>query len=441
MWLAEISNIDYRARRAAFLKKIKGAVAVFVSAPEAFRNAEVSHPYRQDSNFYYLSGFEEPHSQLLLAPESPKPFQMFVRPSDPRRELWEGPVAGPDGALEHFGADAAHPSTPETYFDEAFINAMKNADRLYYRVGVDAAWDQKIFRLLNEARRRQSRTGRPLWPIHDPTDILGEMRLTKTRAELDRLQTAAQISAEAHISAMRMSKPGMYEYEVEAMLYHAFRVHGAARVGYDSIVASGPNACVLHYSRNRRRMLDQELLLVDAGAEFDYYTADVTRTFPVGGRFTPEQREVYAAVLRAQKECLALARPGKTLGEIHDRAVEVLIEELKALKVLKGTSEKIRRTRAYTTYFPHGTTHWLGMDVHDVGRYYNGSFDTGRKLRPGMVFTIEPGLYFPVGRGPERYRGIGVRIEDDVLITAQGAKVLTSACPKEIEQIESLCQN
>jgi len=440
MWQQEIEPIDFTSRRKHFLNRIKGGVAVFPSASTVVRNNDVHHPYRQESNFYYLTGFDEPHSICLLASTHRQPFQMFVQPKDKTKELWEGKILGPEGVKAEIGADAAHPSTPGSYFDDAFVEAIANADALYYRVGVDVGFDQRIFGLMQRASRKLGRTGRPLWPIYDPTEIVGEMRLVKTKPEIERLQTAAHITAEAHVNAMRFTKPGMFEYEVEAVLYHGFRIHGASRLGYSSIVASGANSCVLHYNANNRRMAEKDLLLVDAGAEFDYYTADITRVFPVGGTFTEEQREVYGAVLKAQKACIAMARPGKTLRDIHDGAVEVLVEELKKLKVLKGPSNSIIKKKEYLAFYPHSTGHWLGMDVHDVGKYYQAKYESARRLQPGMVFTIEPGLYFGLDSpGPSKYKGIGVRIEDDILITSTGCRIMTSGVPKEIEEVESLC--
>ncbi|NDD04792.1 MAG: Xaa-Pro dipeptidase [Proteobacteria bacterium] len=265
------------------------------------------------------------------------------------------------------------------------------------------------------------------------------MRLIKSQQEIATLQIASNITAQAHTEAMRHCKPGMFEYEIEAALFHSFRAAGAGRLGYGSIVASGPNACVLHYVNNDRKMTDKDLLLIDAGAEFNYYTADITRCFPVGARFSPEQKEVYQSILLAQKECVAMARPGKTLKEIHHHAVEVLTEELKRLKVLKGSTKELIKSEAYRPYYPHGTGHWLGMDVHDIGRYYDKDYQDARKLKAGMVFTVEPGLYFaPDSKAPAKLKGIGIRIEDDILITEKGHQVLTGAVPKEVEEIESL---
>ncbi len=434
--------IDFAVRRKAFLKGLGHGVAVIPSAREAVRNSDVHYAYRQNSDFYYLTGFHEADSILLLAPQSETPFQIFVHPKDKTREMWEGRLLGPEGAKKLLGADAAFPSIPAEPFEEAFITAMLQADSLYYRVGLDKDWDQKIFALCNRTLRKLGRTGRPFWALQDPQDILGEMRLVKDRQEIERLEIAGKITADAHVAAMKAAKPGMFEYEVEALLFHSFRANGALRVGYESIVASGPNACVLHYRENNRRLESTDLLLVDAGAEFDYYSADITRTFPVSGDFTPAQREVYQAVLTAQKYCIEFAKPGRTMRAIHEHAIEVLVEELKKLKVLSGSSKQLIQKRAFFPYYPHGTGHFLGMDVHDVGRYFTGWYDQPRKLEPGICFTIEPGLYFaPDGPGPAKYKGIGVRIEDDIVITNTGCRVLTAGVPKEVEEVEALCQN
>ncbi len=431
--------INYRERRTQFLNSIKKAVAVFPAPDIAVRNPDVSHPYRQESNLYYLTGFHEPKCVALFSPRTKTPFQLFVQPKDKIRELWEGPIWGPDAAKSRFGADAAFANDTESAFDGAFIAALCESEGLYYRVGLNSAWDMRIFRLMEDARKKLGRTGRALWPIFDPNDALSEMRLFKSRSELDRLEQAAKISADAHTSAMRLVRPGMYEYEVEALLFHAFRIQGAERLGYGSIVAGGSNACVLHYVANNKKLVEKDLLLIDAGAEVDYYTADITRVFPVGTHFSKEQREIYSAVLSAQKSCVKFARPGRSMKDIHDHATQILVEELKKLKLLKGSSKKIIQSGEHRQYYPHGTGHWLGMDVHDVGRYYSRTLQDPRRLEPGMVFTIEPGLYIaPDSQAPAKYKGIGIRIEDDVVVTASGCRVLTSGVPKEIDEIESL---
>lgn len=434
-----ITAKERQNRRNSFLHQIKGGVAVLFSATHEIRNNDVYHPYRQESNFFYLTGLEEPESMCILDPQSKKPFTLFVEPRDKVKELWEGRMLGLEGAKEKLGADQALSSKDWAAFDEAVIEALKKADRLYYRVGVNPHHDQKMFALMSKATKRMGRTGRSLWSICDPSEILSELRLVKSASEITCLQVASNITAQAHTEAMRFCKPGMYEFEVEAALFHSFRAAGAGRLGYGSIVASGENACVLHYTSNNRKMTEKDLILIDAGAEYDYYTADITRCFPVGNRFSPEQREIYQSVLLAQKECVAMARPGRTLKDIHNHAVEVLTEELKRLKILKGNTASLIKSEAYRPYYPHGTGHWLGMDVHDLGRYYEETYSNARKLKPGMVFTVEPGLYFgPDSKAPSKFKGIGIRIEDDILITEKGHQVLTSAVPKEVEEIESL---
>jgi Xaa-Pro aminopeptidase len=436
----EVSKIDFAQRRKAFYQKLGKGVAVLCSPPEVVRNNDVHHTFRQNSNLVYLTGFDEPKTLALFAGASKTRFQIFVHPKDKTKEMWEGKLLGPERAKAVLGADVGSPSIPDAPFDDAFVAAMLESDALYYRLGVEPQMDNRILGLLTKAMKKLGRTGRPLWPIHDPDEILGEMRLVKSKAEIDRLARAGEISAESHQNAMRIAKPGMYEYQIEAALFHAFRGNGAKRLGYDSIVASGPNACVLHYHSNDRRMIEGDLLLIDAAGEYDFYTADITRTFPVSGRFTDAQKEVYQAVLEAQKSCIAMARPGKTMKDLHNHAIEVLTEQLKQLKILKGPTARLIKNRDFAPYYPHGTGHWLGMDVHDVGRYYQDQYDHPRKLQPGMCFTIEPGLYFGLdSKAPARFKGIGVRIEDDIVITEKGCRVLTSAVPKEVEEVEALC--
>ena len=435
----QITPKERAQRRQEFIGRIKGGAAFLFAAPHAIRNHDVHHPYRQDSNFYYLTGLDEPESVAIFNPQSKKPFTLFLEPKDKTKELWEGKMLGLEGARQKLGADEAKSSHDPNAFEEAAIEALLQADRLYYRVGVNTLRDQLIFSLMVKAAKKLGRTGRSLWPIFDPSEVLGEMRLVKSANEIACLQVAANITAQAHTEAMRYCKPGMYEFELEAALFHSFRAAGAGRLGYGSIVASGENACVLHYVNNQRKMQESDLILIDAGAEYEYYTADITRCFPVGTHFSPEQKEIYQSVLLAQKECVAMAKPGRTLKEIHQHAVEVLTEELKRLKVLKGTTASLIKSEAYRPFYPHGTGHWLGMDVHDLGRYYEETYSNSRKLKPGMVFTVEPGLYFSAdSKVPAKFKGIGVRIEDDVLITEKGHHVLTSAVPKEVEEIESL---
>ncbi|MCB0416656.1 MAG: aminopeptidase P family protein [Bdellovibrionales bacterium] len=429
---------EFKTRRTQFLKQLGKGVAVLPSAKPALRNPDVAYPPRQESNFFYLTGFSELNSCCLFAPMSKFPFQMFVEPKDPTKELWEGYIHGPEQAQSLFGADRAQASHPETFFDEAFVEAICEADSLYYRVGLDSRMDERIFGLLQRASKKLGRTGRPFWPIRDPLEILGEMRCIKSPAEIERMATAAKISADAHKLAMKLAKPGSWEYEIEALLFKEFRGHGAERVGYNSIVATGSNACVLHYSSNNQQCQNGDLLLIDAGAEYDYYSADITRTFPVNGQFSKPQREVYEAVLDVQKQCVDAVKPGATVHALQEMASELLLEHLLRMKVLKGTKKALLQENAQKKYYPHGIGHWLGMDVHDTGRYYVSRYDEYRPLKPGMVLTVEPGLYFSTG--PARYKGIGIRIEDDVVVTSKGCKVLTSGVPKEVEEVEAACR-
>ncbi len=433
-------EINFSERRKRFISKLKKAVAVFVAPPVAIRNNDVTFPYRQDSNFYYLSGFSEPNSLCIISSQSKTPFQLFVQPKDETKELWEGKIWGPEKAKEVFGADIAFPSFPESHFDEQFINEMSQAEVLYYRLGVNPFMDQRIFRLLHQTFRKLGRTGRPLWPILDPMEILGEERLVKKEEEIERIEIAAKITAEAQKAAMKMAKPGVFEFEVEAIVHHVFGIHGARSASFETIVASGSNACVLHYIENNRRMEKNDLLLLDCGAEYDYYAGDITRTFPISGKFTQPQKEIYSAVLKAQKEAISLSSAGKTVSDIHGKVVEILVEEMKRLKLLKGPTKEIIKKNEYKKYFPHNTGHWLGMDVHDAGKYYKEKYTDLRKLEVGFVMTVEPGLYIsPNSDAPAKYKGIGVRIEDDIVIGKKLCRVLTSSVPKEIEEIESLC--
>jgi Xaa-Pro aminopeptidase len=428
---------EFANRRKDFLSKIKNTVALFISAPQVYRNHDVSYDYRQDSNFYYLTAFPEPQSIALFCPNSKNPFSLFVQPKDEKKELWDGKLFGPEGAKKTFGADFAAPITPLETFEEAFIQALCQSEKLYYKVGFSREWDEKVFELMNKAIKRLGRTGRSLWPILDPNEITGEMRVFKTKYEIEKQSRACQISAEAHCLAIQKAAAGQYEYQVQSLIEQDFKAKGAARVGYGSIVASGDNACTLHYIENTKMLKEGELLLIDAGAEYEYYSGDITRTFPVSKKFSKEQKEIYSAVLKVQKECIKMVKPGLRYKEIHNCAVEGLSEELRKLKILTGTTKSIIEKKEYFKYFPHGTGHWLGMDVHDAGYYFDKSYDTPRKIEANMVFTIEPGLYFGKG-SPAKYQGIGVRIEDNILVTNNGCKVLTSHVPKEVEEIEAL---
>ena len=429
----------YGKRRRAFLEAIAAkdpeSVAVFASAPVFTRNNDVEHEYRQDSDLFYLTGFAEPGSVLVLDAKEKKS-TMFVRPRDPERETWDGPRAGVDGVKEHFGADVAF--TIDKVAEE-LPKLLQNHTRLYYRLGLNRGFDDKVLEALDRARAR-AKLGHT-WPVEivDPGTILHEMRLFKSTEDLASMRRAADITAEAHVRAMKATKPGMHEFQVEAMLLETFRMHGSERPAYGSIVGSGNNATILHYRLNNRKMEDGELLLIDAGCEYDYYASDVTRTFPVGGRFTKAQQAIYELVLDAQEAGIGKTRKGSSLEQIHATCVDVITRGLVKLGILQGEVEQLIKDEAYKPFFMHKTSHWLGMDVHDVGNYYVGG--KARPLEPGMVLTVEPGIYISKNNdkvAPE-WRGIGVRIEDDILVTEGEPDNLTKQIPKTVAEVHAAC--
>lgn len=427
----------YAKRRGRLLEAMGRGVAVLPSAPLAIRNNDVEHAYRQDSDVHYLTGFDEPECVVVLSTEHPKHrFVMFVRPRDPDREIWDGARAGVDGAVQKYGADAAYPMAE---LAQKLPEYLENHERLYYRAGRDRAFDDRIFAAL-DATRARGRTGNS-WPteIIDPATIVHEMRLVKGPDEIETMRKAAAITAEAHLGAMRLAKPGRYEYEVEALLLEVFRKHGSERVAYEPIVGSGPNATVLHYRSNDRKMQDGELLLVDAGCEYGYYASDVTRTWPVSGRFSEPQRAIYEIVLAAQQASMEAVKPGATIDEVHRASVEVIVDGLLKLGLLSGERRKIIDEQLYKPFYMHRTSHWLGMDVHDVGFYHRAR--KPRPLEPGMVLTVEPGIYIGAGNTsvPAEYRGIGVRIEDDILVTPDGWANLTADIPRAVADVERAC--
>lgn len=428
---------EFAERRRRLLEAMEDGVAVFPSAPLAIRNHDVEHPYRQDSDLYYLTGFCEPESLLLLTNRHEEHRTvLFVRPRKREREIWDGPRAGVEGAVSDFGADIAFPIEE---LGSRLPDYLGNAKQLHYRLAQNAETDAKIFDCLNQLRRGARRGVCAPETIVDPSVHLHEMRLTKSEAELRTMREAAAITTEAHLHAMRVARPGMHEYEIDAELLHVFRKHGSERPAYESIVGSGPNATILHYRAGNRVMREGELVLIDAGCEYGYYASDVTRTFPVGGKFSPEQRAVYEVVLRAQLAAIDAVEPGNTLEKIHEVAVRTLAEGLVDIGLLEGDVDTLVEEKKYEPYYMHRTSHWLGMDVHDVGRYYvDGEH---RPLEPGFVLTVEPGLYIATDAQDvdARWRGIGVRIEDDVVVTATGCDVLTAGIPKETDHVEAAC--
>jgi Xaa-Pro aminopeptidase len=425
----------YAERRRAFMERMEGGVAVFRSAPVAVRSHDVDYPYRQDNDLLYLTGFDEPESTCVLAPGTEHPFTLFVRPRDREREVWTGTRAGVEGAREVYGADAAYVADELT---ELLPKMIQHAPVLYFAPGRDTRFNQRILDLFAWARDNRARSGAGPRGVLDPGTLLHEMRLFKAPEEIAAMERAVAISNEAHRAAMRATAPGCFEYEIEALIDYTFRRRGGTGPAYPSIVASGANATILHYVDNVRQMADGDLLLIDAGAEFGGYCADVTRTFPVGKRFSKQQRALYEIVLRAQEGAIATVRPGVPADLPHRRAVELLVDGLVELGLLEGSRDEIVESGAYARYYMHRTSHWLGMDVHDVGVYHVG--EGPRPLAPGMVLTVEPGLYVASddAKVDAAWRGIGIRIEDDVLVTPTGARVLSAEVPKSIDDIEAI---
>jgi Xaa-Pro aminopeptidase len=425
----------YAERRKALLASIGHGVMVIPAAPTFIRNNDVEHEYRQGSDLFYLTGFDEPDSVLVLrsTPEGQRAV-LFLRERDPERETWDGPRLGVERAAAALGLDAA---LPIKELDDKLPDLLENTRRAHYRLGLDRRFDERFLRALDVVRARARRGVSCPTEIVDPGASIHEMRLRKSPAEVDTMRRAGAITREAHIAAMRTARPGRYEYEVEAELLRIFRAHGSERPAYGPIVGSGPNATILHYRKNDRRLEDGDLLLIDAGAEYGYYASDVTRTFPVNGRFSPEQRAVYELVLRSQLAVIDAVKPGATIEGLHEVAVDVLIEGMVALGLVEGPTAGAKERGDYKKFYMHRTSHWLGMDVHDVGLYHqNGQ---PRPLEPGFVLTVEPGLYISANAEVEpRWRGIGVRIEDDILVTATGQDNLTADIPKSVADIESI---
>jgi len=432
---------SYRARRDALLRSMRehtgGGVALIPTAPEVARNRDSFYPYRHDSYFYYLSGFPEPEAVIALVagPDGDRHL-LFCREKNEEREIWDGFRYGPEAAKDVFGFDEA---LPIGELSSRLPDLASDRPALFTPLGLFSDWDRRVTDLLNEVRNR-ARTGVAAPDeVVDVRGALDAMRLVKDAEELRLMRRAAAISSAAHARAMARARPGQYEYQVEAELAHEFLQHGAQAVAYASIVASGPNACVLHYRDNNRQMQDGDLLLIDAGCEYQGYASDITRTFPVNGRFSAEQRAVYEVVLAAQLACLDAVRPGAPFHDYHKVAERVLAQGFIDLGLCKGSLEEVLESGAYKQFYMHRAGHWLGMDVHDAGLYQlKGSSQT---LVPGMVLTVEPGAYIrPADNVPERFWNIGVRIEDDVLVTADGIENLTAAAPKSVAAVEAACR-
>jgi Xaa-Pro aminopeptidase len=411
----------------------KGGIAILPAAPERQRNSDVHYHYRPDSDFHYLTGFGEPEAVAVLVPgREQAEYILFVRDRDPTRETWDGRRAGPDGAVKEFGADDAFPVGD---IDDILPGLMEQCDRVYYTMGTHPDFDQRVIGWVNMLRG-QAKLGK-----HTPQEfvaldhLLHDMRLFKSRAEVGVMRHAGQIAVRAHLRAMKATKPGVQEYEVMAEILHEFHRH-QADISYHPIVGGGANGCILHYHENGSELRDGDLLLIDAGCEYGLYASDITRTFPVNGRFTAEQKAIYDIVLEAQEAAFACIRPGRHWNEPHDAAVRAITQGLVKVGLLKGRVPALIKDEAYKKFYMHRTGHWLGMDVHDVGDYKVG--DEWRVFEPGMCLTVEPGIYIPAGtRGvARRWWNIGVRIEDDVVVTPHGFELLTAGLPRSAAEVE-----
>jgi Xaa-Pro aminopeptidase len=425
------------ARRCSQLMRIMGtdAICIVPAAPERLRNNDSHYPYRQDSDFHYLTGFPEPDAVLALIPgRAHGEAILFCRERDPEREAWDGPRAGPEGAVKDYGFDDAFPIGD---IDDILPGMIEGRSRVYYHFGRDTDFDIKLIAWVNSVRAQIKRGAVAPHEFVALGHILHDLRLYKTRNELRLMRKAAKIAAGAHVRAMETVRPGMNEHEIEADLLHEFHRHGA-EPSYEPIVGGGKNGCVLHYRANNAVLKDGDLLLIDAGAEYDCYASDITRTFPVNGRFSKEQRALYDIVLKAQKAAIDEARPGRPFSAYHDAAVKAITSGLIKIGLLKGSLEKNIREHTYRPFYMHKTGHWLGLDVHDVGDYrIDGEF---RELEPGMVVTVEPGIYISpdMKSVPAKWRGIGIRIEDDVVVTRTEPEVITDSVPSDPDEIEAL---
>ena len=428
-----IEIAHFRQRRQQLLHRMGAGVAVIPTAPEAIRNRDSHYPYRFDSYFYYLTGFAEPESVLILIAGAQPKSVLFCRDKDLEREIWDGFRYGPEGAREFFGVDEAYSISR---LDELAPQLLANQPRLFYALGADTAWDGRVSGWLNQLRA-QVRSGVSAPPdVADVRALLDDMRLIKAPEEIDTMRRAASISAAAHRRAMRATRPGAMEYEIEAELLHEFRRHGAQSPAYHSIVAGGANACVLHYVFNNARLQDGDLLLIDAGCELDGYASDITRTFPVNGRFSGPQKDLYELVLAAQTAAITAIRPGAGWNDPHEAALRVLAQGFIDVGLCQGTLDAVLESGDYRRFYMHRTGHWLGLDVHDAGNYKQG--DDWLALELGMVLTVEPGCYVrPADNVPRHFWDIGIRIEDDAVVTAGGCEIITHEVPKTVAEIEA----
>ncbi|MGH1460498.1 MAG: Xaa-Pro aminopeptidase [Neptuniibacter sp.] len=433
----KISQERIQQRRNQLMSQMApDSIAIIPSSQMITRNNDAEYPFRQNSDFYYLTGFNEPDSVLVLLPGREKgETVLFCRNRDRLMEIWNGYRAGPEGAVRDYGVDEAH-TIGEV--DDVVPQLLDGKSRIYYSIGQDETLDQQVRHWLNLIRSKARQGAVPPSELVMLDHPLHEMRLFKDDEEIELMRRAGEISAQGHVRAMQICKPDVMEYQLEAEILHCFAINGCRQPAYSTIVGGGENACILHYIENNDALKDGDLVLIDAGCELDCYAGDITRTFPVNGQFSPEQKAIYELVLKAQKACIELVKPGVLWNAVHDESVRILTEGLIELGLLTGTLDAEIAAGGYRDFYMHRIGHWLGMDVHDVGDYkIDGEW---RPLEPGMVMTIEPGIYVAMDneKVDARWRGIGVRIEDDVLITGTGCEVLTSSVPKEVEEIEQL---
>lgn len=434
-----VDNMDVFARRRRLLaEKAKGGAVILASHPEYIRNNDVHHSYRQDTNLFYLTGWEEPDSIFVFRPGRTPETVMFVRPKDVERETWDGFRYGPAGCAQEFKIDKTFLIEE---FEKEIVELLKPVDRLYYRFNVDLDFDRKFLGLLESVKRSHGRSGRGHLPVLDSWELIGELRVIKTADDVEAMRKACGITARAHVDVMRATKPGKTERQLLGVFLGSIYNQNADREGYGSIVASGANACTLHYVFNDQVCRDGDLLLIDAGAEARYYTGDITRTYPVNGKFSAAQRKVYDRVLEVQKDLVAMAKPGLAFKALQETTIERLTDAMIDLGLIKVKRQEAIERLLFKKYYPHGVSHYLGMDVHDTGLYQTlGENMVSRNLEPGVAFTIEPGLYIPWDDkdAPEELRGIGVRIEDDIVVTPTGCENLTSEAPKEVSELEAI---
>lgn len=432
-------SVETFAQRRRALSRKMGGGALILSAPlESIRNHDVHHHFRQSSSLYYLTGFEEPESILVFRPGMTPETVMFVRKKDSERETWDGFRFGPEATSSLFKIDQCYPIEE---FENRAVELLKGIEKLYYRQYLNREVDEQMQNILIRTSKAMGRTGMGLLPVYDAEELIGELRVIKSDSELQNLRRACQISAEVHMEAMQYVRPGMSEREINGFLIYQMMKRGAAREGYGAIVAGGNNATTLHYVFNDQPCKAGDLLLIDAGAEFNYYTGDITRTFPVTGQFTDEQAHIYEAVLKVQKQIIEMIHPGLTFKELQETGTSLLTNAMLELGLLEGRKADIIEALEHKRYYPHGIGHWLGMDVHDAGLYFVKG--QPRAIEENMCFTIEPGLYIPANdtKAPARYRGIGIRIEDNLRVTKDGCENMTSLVPKEIKDIERLMAN